>query len=298
MSSKTPEIKHENLQNLREQAINAAIQCEAISQEAEQKMTLLEETREMFINLESEFKYLTAHNPEDYAQEDKDAAFHNISVLIHNLAVTKDELNEHEQDCKMIQIRLSLAFKLAKKYEHLLAKAQQTLINARIQLKQPAVVNKPIMKPWAPEVMHIPEKDPKALQFYEQLSQENKKKFDDLHRRVFYQEFGGAVEDLKRSYKENRGNKEDHQLPNHPKLLVFDDKMNLESLIASRMVILAFQENVEVNDESLNALREAAVKQLEVEHMKILKAKNVEDKNETQRQGNVQRWKIRQKGKK
>lgn len=51
-------LDQDKLNTLRQQALNSTVQCEAIAQEAEKKITLLEETRRLYQDLEEDLKFL------------------------------------------------------------------------------------------------------------------------------------------------------------------------------------------------------------------------------------------------
>lgn len=229
--------------------------------------------------------------------ERKEKCLRHVDVYIHNLVVTKDELREHEKDYKTIQLRLEMALKLAKKYENLLTETQQKLINSKIPESPKKEVDWLPLR--APETMKTLTKDDKALNFYQKLSKENQQKFDDLQRMIFYHWFAEQKDKLIRSYTVDRQDKEEESLPKRPELLLFKDTENIESLISSRIAMLALkQQNFEVDDESLAAWRVIAIKQLDAEQNQSLGKKKVEEieKGEVERRKAVRKWIARENG--
>lgn len=232
------------------------------------RVTFRKQTQESILDFSVQYALL-----DDTELDFKEECLKRIHHYIQKLTVTIDALDKREKDFDAIQMRLALALKLAKKYEHLLTATQQEQVNLRIPEDPMKEDEDDQLTLKVPDEIEKPPKDPTVLKFYQSLSNDKKQKFDNLHRKIFYNTFAKYKEEIIRNYTVN---KEDASLPKRPEFLLFNDKENFESMIASRVALLALEEQfADIDDESLNSWRMTALLHLEIEQQLFLRNEQV-----------------------
>jgi hypothetical protein len=189
------------------------------------------------------------------------------------LNVIQDQLKEDEENYEGIKKKLRVAFEVAYKNRSVLTQAQRDLVNRRIDADKTMIAT---VADWipdrAPEEMEIPEMDPKALQFYQKLSTEDKQKFDDFRRMSFFLICG-----------QHKINVAKHQaLPkenNRKDFLLFPGKAKRDGVLASRMAMLALKQKqlLMFDEQNVADFLNKALEQFEKEHKPILEAEQVRE---------------------
>lgn len=225
--------------------------------------------------------------------KDEAAALEEIDICLKNLNITRNALNEKDEDYKSIMLRLQIAFKIAKENEHLLTEAQRQLVDVRIQEENQTTTS---IDDWlpiqVPDTSVMPTKDEIALSFYEKLSEENKVKFDKLHRFLFYCSFAHHIEVFQKEI-HHPDNTFDHPFPRNPECIIFSEKGKFDSLLTSRMAILALKaKRFVIDKDTFIPIRSTAIQQLEEEQMKALGNENVQQfiEGEVELRNSVDEW--------
>lgn len=291
-----------------EEAMNSALQSLDQLEIPEEEISMLEETRRLYQNLERDLQKweISAKkidlNNYDFSLKNADLeqntepnfrfnCLNRINVYLYKLLTKETELDARDEERRTIQMKVSLAFQIAKKYEIFLTDSQRDVINLRTRTEVDTATNNDWLPIRAPDTMKSPAKDAETSKFYENLSKEMKKKFDDLQRLVFYLNFGQHIDAIK--------NDKTGALPIDPTVFLFKDKETYESSIASRTAMLAVeQQNFFIDLETLFDWRESAVNQLEDEQLKLLGENEVKEikKGEIERLKSVKKWIDEQKG--
>lgn len=197
-----------------------------------------------------------------------------INVYVQKIEEARNILTKEDTNYKLVKLRLKGAFLLAKKNEHLLSEAQRELVNSRLGLNEVPEVVPENDQDWlpqrAPDLMLMPPKDARAVQFCSQLSIEDQVKFEELRRLVFYLAFTRFIESMQKVNRRNE-NKFDHPMPQFRERLLFKDYREVEALIASRIAMIFFSNEDEVfSYDVLTECRYLAVNKLEKEQLKDL----------------------------
>lgn len=184
-----------------------------------------------------------------------------------------DNLTDNDQDYQSIMSRMNIAFKVAKKYERFLIERQVIEINLKLGIEE--VKDE---KTWPLEDLVIPQKDSRALEFYQNLSEENKQEFENLRRLFFYDFFAHLKLKAEKIYKVKSGCAQD-TLPRAMYQFIFKNTADFEALIASRMAEKALkQDNFELNPELISEWRVAALTQLQTEETEAYKEEKLQKK--------------------
>lgn len=254
------------LQKLRQQAIESTDQCQALAQEAGAQKELIDKTRLIIAELTKQIELVDSirnrtrrgHHSAEKNKRDEREALELIQIFVTNLNIARNVLKKEDDNYKLVQLRLKTAFQLAKKHAYMLSEAQNELVASRVQEYVDEEEKPENYVPWyseqVPERVVMPPKDPKTQRFFDQLDENSKMMFEDIHRILFWLAY--------MKYPANKFSAE---------------RKNFEFLVTARMTTVQMRRggSFSLDDHVLEPLRARAIKLLEAEQKNALGARIV-----------------------